>query len=74
MIDGEWVSISALSDRGLLPIRTITPGALLRTFQYPLFRIVDCFDGGDDVTVFRVEFQYPLFRIVDCFGGAVLAE
>ncbi len=37
-------------------------------FQYPLFRIVDCFiamDGAE--SVWQTQFQYPLFRIVDCF-------
>ncbi len=64
------VSISALSDRGLLRQTTDPPMVTNRVFQYPLFRIVDCF------SVFRhllgspqVTFQYPLFRIVDCFVG-----
>ncbi len=40
---GGHVSISALSDRGLLQIAGVCldEGAIL--FQYPLFRIVDCF-------------------------------
>ncbi len=40
-------------------------------FQYPLFRIVDCF--GETVYSILVDamFQYPLFRIVDCFGSDV---
>ncbi len=38
----EPVSISALSDRGLLPIVFYITSEDL-PFQYPLFRIVDCF-------------------------------
>ena len=39
-----------------------------RSFQYPLFRIVDCFNAGGAVTMDELAwFQYPLFRIVDCF-------
>ncbi len=63
-----WVSISALSDRGLLRPHLVQIVLPLLLFQYPLFRIVDCFSvgagrwrGGDG------GFQYPLFRIVDCF-------
>ncbi len=39
---------------------------LLR-FQYPLFRIVDCFHDVCRSSYCRSTFQYPLFRIVDCF-------
>ncbi len=60
------VSISALSDRGLLLAaqRAIFPNWL---FQYPLFRIVDCFPTDSLQRVADALFQYPLFRIVDCF-------
>ncbi len=37
------VSISALSDRGLLPARPQYVRDDPNLFQYPLFRIVDCF-------------------------------
>ena len=64
---GGDVSISALSDRGLLPGHRPRKRLSRWLFQYPLFRIVDCFGtvyiGGDA----EVTFQYPLFRIVDCF-------
>ncbi len=36
-------------------------------FQYPLFRIVDCFDWLRVGMALHSLFQYPLFRIVDCF-------
>ncbi len=36
-------------------------------FQYPLFRIVDCFLDKQEIVHIEQEFQYPLFRIVDCF-------
>ncbi len=86
------VSISALSDRGLLHnapadmtqydgcfnIRSFgswiaslrdSPHILfVVTFQYPLFRIVDCFLLPLRTGVISNVFQYPLFRIVDCFA------
>ncbi len=63
------VSISALSDRGLLQRMHRSDNRRFLVFQYPLFRIVDCFVFiVDCVTVpLLAKFQYPLFRIVDCF-------
>ena len=43
------VSISALSDRGLL--RGLLVGQVSHRFQYPLFRIVDCFEKSGDISV-----------------------
>ncbi len=61
------VSISALSDRGLLPSHSRWRGVLFLRFQYPLFRIVDCFSERLALAAPVAVFQYPLFRIVDCF-------
>ncbi len=38
-----------------------------KKFQYPLFRIVDCFYSAVMPRTPTPKFQYPLFRIVDCF-------
>ncbi len=90
------VSISALSDRGLLlptwrdvqqrrqrfNIRSFGSWiaswayadhkrSMCRLFQYPLFRIVDCFLLPPAVARRLSLFQYPLFRIVDCFSSKV---
>jgi len=40
-----YVSISALSDRGMLPTGTCCWLAGHNVFQYPLFRIVECYSG-----------------------------
>ncbi len=85
------VSISALSDRGLLQIDACDAqvskhsfnirsfGSWIASkpkthelpkvalFQYPLFRIVDCFHVARRLARMQEVFQYPLFRIVDCF-------
>ncbi len=46
----------------------ITTASNARMFQYPLFRIVDCFFLTGPHATWLTEFQYPLFRIVDCFA------
>ncbi len=61
------VSISALSDRGLLQKQVAPTLAYIFEFQYPLFRIVDCFFAAGIMDAGNIAFQYPLFRIVDCF-------
>ncbi len=86
-----FVSISALSDRGLLRTQVLSQvqsrfsfnirsfGSWIASgenwlrlegtmqFQYPLFRIVDCFAAEKAANRQKILFQYPLFRIVDCF-------
>ncbi len=85
------VSISALSDRGLLrrpqhesacatlrfnirsfgswiaSMAALCTPPVMAMFQYPLFRIVDCFRASGYYEAHAPAFQYPLFRIVDCF-------
>ncbi len=36
-------------------------------FQYPLFRIVNCYAVRKVIKEGAVQFQYPLFRIVNCY-------
>ncbi len=54
---GSWIASVSPSDSF----------ALRLGFQYPLFRIVDCFAGSLAQPGCATTFQYPLFRIVDCF-------
>ncbi len=67
-----FVSISALSDRGLLLYMCLAAipigfGFNIRSFGSWIASLHVYGDGVDDMT-----FQYPLFRIVDCFMGAAV--
>ncbi len=61
--DPEQVSISALSDRGLLLYHERHNKALAKLFQYPLFRIVDCF--LDYLTVMLVDILVSISALSD---------
>ncbi len=77
-IDCCSVSISALSDRGLLQYGRFLAYEITLTFQYPLFRIVDCFttDGDDHPHPANVSISALSDRglLQQCKATAIIAE
>ena len=65
--DEQRVSISALSDRGLLQQREAQMLQPDRRFNIRSFGSWIASDSGEAVPPQDNMFQYPLFRIVDCF-------
>ncbi len=61
------VSISALSDRGLLHSSDLDRGVGSRCFNIRSFGSWIASIRTERTVTRKVEFQYPLFRIVDCF-------
>ncbi len=61
------VSISALSDRGLLPVTLFCAYGYTGGFNIRSFGSWIASGCGHDWSYAWRKFQYPLFRIVDCF-------